>query len=202
MNQLFGLVIAGVAMFGSPGPAVLSVAATGAAFGFRAGLPYAAGIVTGTLIVAAMVLSGIAGLVLIIPGVKPVIVIAAALYILYLAYRIATAPPLGTVTRSDHTPKFVNGLALALANPKAYAGIGAVFSPHTLVAADPLWDGIAKLSLLAIIIAIIDPIWLLAGSALARLFAEPKKSRWLNITFALALLVAMLIAVPGAIGLA
>ena len=39
-----------------------------------------------------------AGLVLAISGAAPVITVLAAAYILYLSYRIATAPPLGRIS--------------------------------------------------------------------------------------------------------
>lgn len=191
MDSLAAIFIAGLAMFGSPGPAVVSIAATGAAFGFRAGLGYLAGIIAGTLIDAVIVLSGIAGVIFVIPAAEPVIIALASLYILYLAYRIATAPPVDIDTPDRHAPRFINGLALALANPKAYAGIGAVFSGHMLVPGDFTLDVVAKVAALFVIIAITDPIWLVLGASLSRVFAEPRLSRLVNIAMALALLIAV-----------
>ena len=48
----------------SPGPGVLSTAGVGAAFGFRAGLPYVVGLFPGTNLVAIAVVSGLATVVL------------------------------------------------------------------------------------------------------------------------------------------
>lgn len=197
MDTLIPIIIAGFAMFGSPGPAIVSVAATGAAFGFRAGLSYLAGIIFGTLVVAVIVLSGIAGLIFVFPAMQPVVTVLAVVYILYLAYRIATAPPIVVGQQARHAPRFINGLALALANPKAYAGIAAVFSGRILVPGNFVADVTAKVILLFVIILITDPIWLFVGASLARVFAEPRMSRLLNVGMAIALLVAVGLTVPG-----
>src|SRR5579864_4121342 len=47
VDGLFGFALAGFALAGSPGPATLSLAATGAAFGARRGLAYMSGIIIG-----------------------------------------------------------------------------------------------------------------------------------------------------------
>lgn len=196
MENLTPIIIAGFAMFGSPGPAIVSVAATGAAFGFRAGLRYLAGIIIGTLLVAVIVLSGIAGVIFVSPGARPVISVLAIGYIVYLAFRIATAPPIQIGQHAQHAPRFISGVALALANPKAYAGIGAVFSGHTIVPDLFVLDVASKVGLLAAIILITDPIWLFVGTSLARVFAEPGMSRVLNVAMAIALLAAVGLTIP------
>jgi len=79
-----GILIAAVALAGSPGPATLSLAAGGAAggaaFGARGGIAYLAGIVVGMVAVMTTVASGTVGLLLALPGVAPVVAILAALY--------------------------------------------------------------------------------------------------------------------------
>ena len=109
MEGLPAFLLAAVALAGSPGPATLSLTATGAAFGARRGAAYLAGIVVGMVAVMAIVASGVVGLLLAVPGATPVVTALAAAYFLYLAWRIATAPPLaddgvladGDVTQND-----------------------------------------------------------------------------------------------------
>ena len=91
MEGLLGFILAGLALAGSPGPATLSLAATGAAFGSRRGLGYMAGIVGGMVIVMAITATGVTGVLLALPGATPVVAAIAALYFVYLALRIATA---------------------------------------------------------------------------------------------------------------
>ena len=115
MDGLAGFLLAAVALAGSPGPATLSLTATGAAFGARRGIAYLAGIVVGMVAVMAVVASGLVGLLLAVPGATPVVTVLAAAYFLYLAWRIATAPPLTEDDGQRRAPTFV-------ARPAAVAG--------------------------------------------------------------------------------
>lgn len=127
MEEFLGLVFAGFALMGSPGPANLSLAAIGAAFGARRGLPYLAGIASGLVAVMAVTATGVTGLFQAIPGAAPLIGVLAAAYIVYLSFRIATAPPLKESDPSSRAPSFLNGIVLSLANPKGYGVMAALF---------------------------------------------------------------------------
>jgi threonine/homoserine/homoserine lactone efflux protein len=61
----------------TPGPGVLSTAGVGAAFGFRAGLRYVAGLCIGTNLVAVIVISGVAAIVHAeeIPGIRDALIL-------------------------------------------------------------------------------------------------------------------------------
>ena len=118
---------------GSPGPATISLAAMGAAFGFRVSLPYLAGIILGTATVLLMIAAGLTTLLLAFPKVLLVVSLIAAAYILYLAWKIATAPVGIDSNHQEAAPNFTSGFVLAIANPKAFAAIGAVYSGHTLL---------------------------------------------------------------------
>ncbi|HEV3505002.1 MAG TPA: LysE family transporter [Actinomycetes bacterium] len=76
---------------GSPGPATVSLAAAGSAYGVRRSLGYLAGIVLGTAVVLVAVAAGITVTLLAVPVLRSVLVALSAAYILWLAYRIATA---------------------------------------------------------------------------------------------------------------
>ncbi len=192
MEPVTGLIFASLALMGSPGPATLSLAATGAAFGFGRGVPYLLGIIMGTTCVLLAIALGVTGLVLTVPGITPVLVTAAAAYILYLAYEIATAPPLSSESGDGAAPRFWNGLLLALANPKAYAAIGAVFSGFTLVENQPTADAVFKFGVLTCMIFIINSVWLGVGASLASLFRSPSASRAINIGFAVLLVISVI----------
>src|SRR5690606_25569689 len=84
VEGIVGLVLAGLALTGSPGPANVALAAAGAAFGARGGLGFMAGIVAGMVVVMAVIGFGVAGLVLALPGAVPVLSAAAAAYFLWL----------------------------------------------------------------------------------------------------------------------
>ena len=188
MDGLLAFVLAGLALAGSPGPNTLSLAAAGAAFGARPSLGYMAGLVVGMVGVMGIAAAGVIGLLLSIPGAKPVVIAAAAAYFIYLAYRIATAPVLAEGAGAGRRPSFAGGLFLSLVNPKGYAAMAALFSGFVLVRDRLVLDAALKaLVLLAIIIAV-NIVWLLIGAALTRLFRNPRTNRAINIAFAVLLI--------------
>jgi threonine/homoserine/homoserine lactone efflux protein len=135
----------------------------------------------------AIIATGLASLLLALPGATPVVTAAAAAYIAYLAWRIATAPPLHGEGRAQ-PPSIVSGLALALLNPKAYAAMAALFSGFVLIQGRPGLDAVAKTLVLVAMIIPVNLAWLTAGSALTRRFHEPASNRAINIGFAVLLL--------------
>ncbi|MBX3501206.1 MAG: LysE family translocator [Alphaproteobacteria bacterium] len=196
MEELPGFLLAGLALAGSPGPAVLSLAACAAAFGPRRSLAYLAGIVLGMVGVMAITSSGVVGLLLAIPGATPVLAILAAVYFVHLAWQIATAPPLGAASTERPRPSFVTGLVLSLVNPKGYAAMAALFSGFTLLRGAPALDVAAKIAVLLPLVAASGATWLLAGVALTGLFRRPRSNRIVNVIFAVLLLVSVAAALP------
>lgn len=75
----------------TPGPGVLSTAGVGAAFGWRQGLFYVAGLCAGTNLVSLAVISGLAAVILAEPVVRTVLLFASSAYLGYLALGIALA---------------------------------------------------------------------------------------------------------------
>jgi len=191
MENLLGFLLAGLALIGSPGPATLSLAATGAAFGARRGIGYMAGLLAGLVIVMGLVASGLVGLFLALPGATPIVTALAALYFIYLAWRIATAPPVTEAASARGRPSFLAGFVLNLVNPKGYAAMAALFSGFVLLRGNLAGDAAAKTALLTAMTAVVNLAWLLAGAGLSRQFRDPKASRIVNLTFAALLLASL-----------
>lgn len=193
-RPLLTLVSAAVVLMGSPGPSTMSVTAVGAAFGPRRSLRYASGLVLGTSAVLLAVASGVVTLLLSIPGLAPALGAVSALYMVYLALRIATAPPLSTRGNDAAAPSFAGGFLLAIANPKAYLAIAAVFTSATVASQSLLLDVLAKTAVLAAMIVVIHLAWLFAGASLARFLRDPPRSRIVNLAFAAILLATAVLA--------
>jgi len=194
VDKLLILWLAAFPLMGSPGPATMSLAGIGAAYGARAGWGYLGGIWVGTTSVLLMIATGVTGLVVAVPGAAQIISLIAAAYILYLAWRIATAPPISDPAASARAPSFAGGFALAIANPKAFAAIGAVYSGATVIGTDLLFDAAAKVAALVAVILIVNTAWLYFGSMISRFLRDPRMSRVANVTFALLLLGAVALA--------
>lgn len=198
MEGLPGFLLAAVALAGSPGPATLSLAASGAAFGVRRVMAYLVGNVVGMITVMAITASGLVALMLAIPGVGPAVTVASAAYFLWLAWRIATAPPLSAAQGEGKPPSFSGGFMLSLINPKGYAAMAALFSGFALLRERLALDAALKIALLAVVITAVNVLWLVSGAALTRWFRDPRSNRIINVVFAVLLLASVVLAVTAA----
>ncbi|MFP6772509.1 MAG: LysE family transporter [Alphaproteobacteria bacterium] len=191
VEPLILLLLAALPLMGSPGPATLSIAATGSVFGVVRGIPYLMGIVMGTSGVVVLIATGVTGLLFTIPGVLPILTLAALAYILFLAYKIATAPILSEGGGQRAAPSLPGGFLLAIANPKALAAIGAVFASFTLLPAEPVLDATVKAAVLIAVVVAVNVVWLFLGAGLSRLLRHPKTGRAINILFAVLLVLSV-----------
>ena len=192
-NELLVLWLAAFPLMGSPGPATISLAGIGTAYGVRRGLSYLYGIILGTFGVLVLVASGVTALILAHPALVMILTVCAALYILYLAWKIATTPVGCKPTFENKPPAFSSGLLLALANPKAFAAIGAVYAGHTLIGGDLVADSLAKIGALTLVIMVVNSAWLGFGSSFSLLLSNPRSGRVANVIFAIMLIASVAI---------
>jgi threonine/homoserine/homoserine lactone efflux protein len=179
-------VLSALAIMGSPGPATISLVAAGAAYGVRRSVPYLAGIVVGTAAVLLIVATGMTATLLAVPAVRPVLLGVAAAYILWLAWHVATAPPLGASCDDTPPASFRGGALLGVANPKAWVAIAAVFASARL-AHGAAADATAKVAVLAPLVVLINATWLVAGTSLTPLLRRPRSARAVNAFLAVTL---------------
>jgi threonine/homoserine/homoserine lactone efflux protein len=188
------LLLTSLAIMGSPGPATISLVVASSVYGVRRSLPYLVGIIAGTAVVLVAVATGITAALLAVPATGSLLIGISVVYILWLAYHIATAPPLSRQTAASDAPSLGGGTLLGLANPKAWVAIAAVFASAHLAAA-PATDAAAKIAVLAAMIVVINTAWLVAGRSLAPLLRDPRRARVVNVTLAVALVAATALAV-------
>lgn len=194
LANLVLLWLAALPLMGSPGPATLGSAAMGAAFGARRSLPYVLGIIAGTATVLLLVATGVTAVVLTMPALKTAITLLGAAYILYLAWRIASAPPLSQRDPAASAPAFPSGYLLAIANPKAFAALGAIFSGNSVIAGDAVLDAVVKFAALAPVIALVNGTWLIFGTLISSVLHDPKTARIVNVFFAMLLVASVALA--------
>jgi len=175
----------------SPGPGILSTAGVGAAYGYRNGLAYVAGLFAGSNLVALLVISGVAATALALPWLRTTLLVASLGYLLWLAWRIASAgAQIGFI--EARTPLgFWNGLALQPINPKAYVVNTTLFTGFSFMP-DALWlETAIKLLIMNLIWIPLHLGWLGAGISIRRLDLGPQAQRRVNIAMALSMLVAV-----------
>ena len=187
------LLLTSLAIMGSPGPATISLVGASSAYSVRRSLPYLLGIIFGTTVVLMAVAAGITAALLAVPAIATVLIAISVAYILWLAYHIATAPPL-SANVATRAPSLVGGVLLGVANPKAWVAIAAVFASAHL-AGTAATDALAKILILTLMIVVINTTWLVAGTSLAPLLRDPRRSRVVNASLAAALIGATALAV-------
>ena len=155
---------------GTPGPANMALMATGARFGFRAALPFVAGVALGKQLVIWPVGFGLMELSARAPWVFETLKYVSAAYIIWLAWRVANMR-LGASREEGAAPGFLAGLIVHPLNPKAWAmivgGFTAFVAPGT-----PVLE--ATLVIAAVLLAcqlVLHPLWTLAGDGISRTVA-------------------------------
>ena len=193
-GSLGPLLLISLAIMGSPGPATISLIAAGSAYGVWRSIPYLLGIMVGTTIVLLAVATGITSALLAVPAIGSILIWSSVVYILWLAYHIATAPPLSEPTAASSTFSVAGGTFLGIANPKAWVAIAAVFASGHL-ADDTKTDAAAKIAVLTAMIIAICAMWLVAGTSIAPFLRDPARARVVNAALAAALVGATALAV-------
>ena len=188
------LVLTSLAIMGSPGPATISLTAAGTAHGVRRSLGYLAGIVVGTSLVLVAVATGITAALLAVPALRTALLAVSAAYILWLAYHLATAPPLAAQTDGSRAPSLAGGAMLGVANPKAWVAIAAVFASSHL-AEGAAADATAKAAVLTVMVVLINATWLAAGASFAPVLRDERRGRAVNVVLAIVLVGATALAV-------
>ena len=163
-NNVLLLWLAALPLMGSPGPLTLSLAGFGAAFGCRPVIGYLLGAILGTYAVLLLIASGVTALLLAQPALVTILTGLAMAYILYLAWRIASAPIGMKDSKAKAAPVFWSGFVVALANPKAFAAIGAVYASHDILEGDLMGNALAKTLALACVVIVVNTSWLGFGS--------------------------------------
>lgn len=179
----------------TPGPGVLTTAGVGAAFGYRPGFYYVTGLCIGTNLVALAVVTGLAALIFSAPGVRVVFLFASALYLVYLAARIAFSGANVAFIESRRPPGILDGVLLQFINPKAYAVNTTLFFGFAFWPGSLLTETVLKFIIMNAVWIPLHIAWLAAGVLLRRLNPAPHIQRRINYVMAALLLIVVALAV-------
>ncbi len=182
---------AAVALLGSPGPAIAALVAVGRARGLVGGLPYFLGLQLGLATAAGITAAGLFSLLAAFPSALRVMTIAATVYLIYLAYKIASSPVGETAQASNgaHASPAA-GFLLGVTNPKAYLAFASLLASYTLIKGSAQQDTFTKWFLLVAVMIVVDIVWLYVGAFLRGLMLSPNSERVLNVTLGLTVLIA------------
>jgi threonine/homoserine/homoserine lactone efflux protein len=169
---------AGFALVSSitPGPNNLMLMASGANFGFRRTVPHMLGIGIGFSLMVLLVGVGLVGVFEAFPRVHVVLKVAGAVYLLWLAWKIATAAAPGEGRSGGRPMTFAEAALFQWVNPKAWA---MALTAVTLYVPDRSFGAVVVIA--AIFGAINLPsvsLWTVLGQGVRKFLAN---RRWLRL---------------------
>lgn len=173
----------------TPGPNNLMLLASGANFGFKKTLPHMFGIVVGLSGLTLVVGGGLMALFEAYPVLNTWLSILSAGYLLWLAWKIATAAPLKESNSKGHPMTLLQAAAFQWVNPKAWAmGLSAI----TLYAPNKsLFAVLMVTSVFAIISFPAISVWAWLGIMVRQWLTSHRRYRVFNITMALLLIASL-----------
>ncbi len=178
----------------TPGPNNIMLLASGANFGLRRTIPHMLGISIGHAIMVTLVGLGLLQLFELLPWLRTSLMVACALYLLYLAWKIANAAPPADAPSDARPFTFLQAAAFQWVNPKAW--YMAIYAQTNYAPEDGI-GGVAWAGAVAVALVFATTnlpsvtVWAWGGVQLRRWLDRPGRLRAFNITMAL-LLVASL----------
>jgi threonine/homoserine/homoserine lactone efflux protein len=174
----------------TPGPNNTMLLASGLNFGLRRTVPHVLGISSGVAVMMMSTGLGLGALISQMPILLDVLEAASAAYLLYLAWRIATAGEIRRGQANARPMTFLEGAAFQWINPKAWMmTLSAAATIHLST------DGrLGTLIMAAIFIVVGLPcivLWAAFGQALSRFLADARVRRLFNIGMAFLLIASL-----------
>jgi len=173
----------------TPGPNNLMLMASGANFGVRRTVPHMLGVALGFVFMTVLVGAGLAQAFVAVPQLYTALKVVSVAYLLFLSWKIATAPPPGKASRAGRPMTFLAAAAFQWVNPKAWAMALTAVSVYTPSQTK------AGILAVAIVFGIVNlpsvGTWAVLGQGMRRVLTNPVRTKAFNVLMAV-LLVASL----------
>ena len=192
VNHYWAMAVFGFAMAFTPGPNNIMLAASGVNFGFTPTIPHMLGVAIGFDVLLIACAAGLGLIFAAVPQLHLVLKVGGALYMLWLAFKVATAHVTADESRGPAQPfTFMQAAAFQWINPKAViASLSAIsfyVRPGEFGRDFPVMLAILTLCTVGSVTT-----WTGFGVALGRLLRNPLYARVFNVSMAL-LLVASIV---------
>lgn len=179
----------------TPGPNNLMLMTSGINFGLARTVPHMMGVVLGFTLMIALVGIGIMQLIEAIPGAGLAIQVASGLYLLWMAWKIATTET-SPAERADGARdaakpfSFVQAALFQWVNPKAWTMALTAISAYA-----PKSQGWAGVIAVALVFGLINlpstGAWAVMGAKLRRFLSDPARLKAFNVTAAVVLVASL-----------
>ena len=128
-----------------------------------------------------------------VPGLAQAMSIVSAIYLVWLAWTIASGPIGEMALQRRVVSTFAAGALLGLSNPKAYLAFASLFAMPAIIPGNHPSDTAFKWSLIVLVIIIVDLAWLAMSARLRHFGFSPVSERAINIALGLLILFSVLL---------
>ena len=187
-DVLLALTVFAFVMAFTPGPNNILLTASGVNFGFARTIPHLLGVDVGFVFLLAVFAGGLGLVFAAVPALQLALKIAGAAYMLWLAWKVASARPAEGEGDAPGKPMtFLQAAAFQWVNPKAFvaalSGVAVYMRPG-----HEREDFVVVLIVFALATALSTATWAGFGVALRRFLREPRHARIFNLAMGLLLI--------------
>ncbi len=200
-EQFIGLTIFSFIGACTPGPNNILLASIGSNVGFKKGVPAVFGVIVGFLMLCFIATIGLSISINSLPLLQQIIQWLGLLLLLWLAYKIASAPISKTQDADQtHTPlvgksSFISLFLLQWLNPKALlvitTAVSLYMSPSNNIISDIIWRSFQFTAVFSMATCFSTFLWLGFGTIIRRFLQNPLWQRRFNVTMAALLLLSI-----------
>jgi threonine/homoserine/homoserine lactone efflux protein len=192
LELIYPLVLFALTTTITPGGATTLATASGAKFGFRRSMPLMAGISTGLATLASLAAVGLSGILLAVPSLQLALHLIASIYLLWLAYRIATSGSPKLNEELEFPIGFFGAAGLLWVNPKAWAMTTGAAATFASLASHPAHLAMLLGGVFWLAATLSMSIWCTAGLILARLIKTRLQWHIVNASLGVLLVVSII----------
>jgi len=185
------MVVFAVALLGSPGPATISLAASGIAYGYKRSMPFLMGIIIGFFFNMLAVALGLGYIFTHYSEVYDAFKYISFVCILYISYRVATSGPIQLQGAKPFS--YMQGILLDVTNPKAYVASIAVLTQFAKSDVHYYRSVAIIIATNMVLASVLQFGWCYAGDRLSKLVSSPKASSRINVVLAIVMVASVAI---------
>ena len=178
LDQFILLLIMILAFYATPGPATISLVASGASYGFKNSVSYVWGLIIGISLTLTASALGLIYIITKYPLLFEIFKYIALSYMLYLVYKIWNTKEVSVINSKPLT--FANGFLLNSLNPKAYIGAFAILTQFVNSESVLLRNEFLVAGIIFISVSIIDFVYCYLGEIVFSLLTKKKNISIVN----------------------
>lgn len=194
-DQIIAFFVFAVVAAVTPGPSNVMVMIAGARAGIVGGLPCLAGVVTGMAMMMGAAGLGLGSVVLAYPQAVALLKWSGSLFLLWLSWKVASAPPMSAAAAGDPVG-FWKAVAFQWINPKSWiVSVSAAATYGAARDAHLVQQALLLASVFAVAAAPSCGVWLAFGASVQAWLVNERRSRVFNVAMGLALAASVVLVV-------